>query len=37
LVTPKDAAEFKATYLDSTPKYDWNDRWGLSAGQIQYK
>ncbi|MCY4292880.1 MAG: sugar ABC transporter substrate-binding protein [Roseovarius sp.] len=37
LVTPDDAAEFKKTYLESTPTYDWTDRWGLSAGQIQYK
>ena len=37
LVTPSDAAEFKKTYLDATPTYDWTDRWGLSAGQIQYK
>jgi ribose transport system substrate-binding protein len=36
LVTPSDAAEFKKTYLDATPTYDWTDRWGLSAGQIQY-
>ena len=37
LVTPADAEAFKAQYLDSTPKYDWNDRWGLSAGGIVYK
>ncbi|MER9594184.1 sugar ABC transporter substrate-binding protein [Mesorhizobium sp. M0244] len=37
LVTPKDAAEFKAKYLDSTPKYDWKDFWGPGNGQIKYK
>jgi ribose transport system substrate-binding protein len=37
LVTKEDATEFKKKYLESTPKYDWNDRWGLSAGPIQYK
>ncbi|MDT3378276.1 sugar ABC transporter substrate-binding protein [Labrys neptuniae] len=37
LVTPKDAQEFKAKYLDSNPKYDWKDFWGPSKGQIQYK
>lgn len=37
LVTPEDAAEFKANYLDSVPEYDWNDFWGPTGGQIQYK
>ena len=37
LVTKADADAFKKKYLDSTPKYDWTDRWGLSAGQIEYK
>jgi ribose transport system substrate-binding protein len=37
LVTKADADAFKKKYLDSTPKYDWSDRWGLSAGQIEYK
>jgi len=37
LVTPKDAAEFKAKYLESSPEYDWKDFWGPSNGQIQYK
>lgn len=36
LVTEADAAEFRRTYLDATPSYDWSDRWGLSAGQIVY-
>jgi ribose transport system substrate-binding protein len=36
-VTPADAAEFKAKHLDSTPTYDWNGRWGLSADGIAYK
>jgi len=37
LVTKADGDDFKKKYLDSTPKYDWNDRWGLSAGPIVYK
>ncbi|MBV7397186.1 sugar ABC transporter substrate-binding protein [Mameliella sediminis] len=37
LITPEDAAEFKANYLDSVPTYDWNDFWGPTNGQIQYK
>jgi ribose transport system substrate-binding protein len=37
LVTQKDAEEFKKNYLDSTPTYDWNDFWGPTNGQIQYK
>lgn len=36
VVTQADAEEFKKTYLDSNPEYDWNDFWSLSAGQIQY-
>ncbi|MBO6638024.1 MAG: sugar ABC transporter substrate-binding protein [Roseitalea sp.] len=36
-VTPEDAAEFKASYLDSVPTYDWTDFWGPSNGQIQYQ
>ena len=37
LVTKDDAAAFKKKFLESTPKYDWKDKWSLSAGQIQYK
>ncbi|MFD1880227.1 sugar ABC transporter substrate-binding protein [Paracoccus pacificus] len=37
MVTAKDAADFKAKYLDATPTYDWNDYWGPSNGPIQYK
>lgn len=37
MVTPKDAADFKAKYLDNVPTYDWADFWGPSNGQIQYK
>jgi ribose transport system substrate-binding protein len=37
LVSAKDAAEFKAKYLDDVPTYDWKDFWGPSNGQIQYK
>lgn len=36
-VTPQDAQEFKAKFLDSTPQYDWKDFWGPSNGGIQYK
>lgn len=36
-VTPEDAAEFKASYLDSVPTYDWTDFWGPSNGPIQYQ
>ncbi|MEM7302362.1 MAG: sugar ABC transporter substrate-binding protein [Pseudomonadota bacterium] len=36
-VTPKDAAEFKKSYLDNVPTYDWKDYWGPSNGQIKYK
>ncbi|MCY4201996.1 MAG: sugar ABC transporter substrate-binding protein [Aestuariivita sp.] len=36
-VTPEDALEFKANYLDSVPKYDWTDFWGPSSGPIVYK
>lgn len=37
MVTPDDALDFKARYLDSVPTYDWTDFWGPSNGQIQYK
>lgn len=36
-ITQKDAAEFKAKYIASTPKYNWSDFWGPSPGQIKYK
>ncbi|WP_299141156.1 sugar ABC transporter substrate-binding protein [uncultured Tateyamaria sp.] len=36
-VTPADAAEFKANYLDNVPTYDWKDFWGPSNGPIVYK
>lgn len=36
VVSKDDAEEFKKTYLDANPEYDWNDRWSLSAGAIQY-
>lgn len=36
LVTQADAAAFKASYLDSTPAYDWTDFWGPTNGQIRY-
>jgi len=35
-VTPQDALEFKANYLDNVPAYDWTDFWGPSNGQIRY-
>ncbi len=37
MVTPEDALEFKANYLDNVPTYDWNDFLGPSNGQIMYK
>jgi len=37
LVTQRDAAEFRANYLDSVPTYDWNDFWGPTNGQITYR
>ena len=37
MVTPQDALDFKARYLDNVPTYDWADYWGPSNGQIQYK
>ncbi len=37
MITPEDALEFKANYLDSVPTYDWTDFWGPSNGQIMYK
>lgn len=36
VVTKEDAAAFKAKYISATPKYDWKDFWGPSAGQIRY-
>lgn len=37
MITQKDAAEFKANYLDAMPKYDWTDLWAATNGQIQYR
>ncbi|WP_305987079.1 sugar ABC transporter substrate-binding protein [Roseibium sp. MMSF_3544] len=37
MVRPDDAIEFKTSYLDNVPTYDWQDFWGPSNGQIQYK
>ena len=36
MMTPDDAVDFKAKYLDNVPKYDWADYWGPSNGQIKY-
>ena len=36
MVTPEDAAAFRASYLDNVPTYDWNDFWGPTNGQIRY-
>lgn len=36
LITTKDAADFKAKYITNVPKYDWNDFWGPTKGQIKY-
>lgn len=37
LITQNDAADFKKNYIDAVPTYDWNDHWGPTNGQIQYK
>lgn len=37
IVQTDDALEFKATYLDSVPTYDWTDFWGPSNGPIVYR
>lgn len=37
LVTQKDAADFKAKYLDNVPTCDWKDFWGPSNGSIVYR
>ncbi len=37
MITPDDAADFKANYIESVPTYDWTDFWGPSNGPIQYK
>ncbi|TPJ78767.1 sugar ABC transporter substrate-binding protein [Mesorhizobium sp. B2-5-13] len=37
LISKKDAADFKAKYLDTVPSYNWKDFWGPSNGQIKYK
>lgn len=36
MVMPQDAEQFKASYLDSVPTYDWTDFWGPTGGQIRY-
>ena len=36
MITPEDAADFQANYIDSVPEYDWTDFWGPTNGQIQY-
>lgn len=37
LITPDDAADFLATYVDKVPTYDWTDFWGPSNGAIRYR
>lgn len=37
MVQPEDALQFKASYLDSVPTYDWRDFWGPTNGQIEYQ
>ena len=37
IVTPSDADEFQANYIDSVPTYNWDDFWGAANGQIMYK
>ncbi len=36
-VTPEDAKEFKTSYLENVPTYDWSDFWGPGNGGIVYK
>ncbi len=36
VITGGDAADFKASFIDSTPSYDWSDFFGPTTGQIQY-
>jgi len=36
LISKNDVDDFKKTYIDATPKYDWPDFWKLSKGQISY-
>lgn len=36
-ITPDDAAEFKKSFIENVPTYDWTDFWGPSNGQIMYK
>lgn len=35
-VTPDDAKDFQANFIDSVPEYDWSDFWGPTNGQIVY-
>lgn len=35
-ITPDDAANFKASFIESVPTYDWTDFWGPSNGPIMY-
>ena len=32
-VNMENAAEIKATYIEGTPEYDWNDLWGRVQGE----
>jgi ribose transport system substrate-binding protein len=36
VITKADADDFKKKYIDSTPKYNWNDFFGRTNGQIKY-
>ena len=36
MITQKDAEDFKKSYIESVPSYDWSDFWGPTTGPIQY-
>ena len=36
VITQKDAEDFKKSYIESVPSYDWSDFWGPTTGPIQY-
>jgi ribose transport system substrate-binding protein len=37
MITPEDAAEFRANFIESVPTYDWTDFWGPTTGPIRYE
>ena len=36
VISAKDAADFKAKYMDAIPTYNWKDFWSPTKGQIKY-